>query len=146
MENTNNTERMNVTLNVADMTPVSTGNPFFGGHEHPVYDFLCEVIVNGTVKGTFDAELPADASLNTVVAEKYGEEEFEAEGKSAFDFDEQYIKDAMYDYMENSEDLAESYGEEIIKAFNKYMEGELVATEVTCKPISEFGFMIYGRK
>ena len=138
MENNNNNKQ--VTLNIADMMPVCLGNPHYGGYQQPVCSFICEVIVNGTVKGTFDTDLPLDASLNFIVSEEYGHEEFEAEAKEAFDFDDEYIKNAMCDYIKNSEEweLINNYGEKIIKAFND-MKGELVATKVTCKPVKEFG-------
>ncbi len=137
-----------VTLNIADTMAVGFGNPLFGGHEHPVCGFLCEVIVDGAMQGTFDASIALNASLNAIVAEKYGEDEFEAEGKSAFDFDNRYIKDAVYDYIEstgNGDDLIDSYGEEIMKQFNEKFSGELTAAKVTCKPVKEFGFQFYGR-
>lgn len=134
-----------VTLNISDFQSHHECNEVYA---YVLNDILCEIISNGVKIGEFSADgISSAASLDAIVAEKYGTAEYEADGKEWKDFDDKYIKDALYDYIERSEpnEIVEWYGDDIVKSFNEDFGEEFEVERVTCKPTSEFGFNFYGR-
>ena len=134
-----------VTLNISDFNCYYGFNQVFG---YAANNILCEIIYNGVKIGEFSADcIPSTASLDAIVAEKYGTEKYEADGKEWKDFDKEYIKDALYDYIERSQpcEIVESYEKDIVKRFNEDFGEDFGVEHVTCKPTSEFGFNFYGR-
>ena len=134
-----------VTLNISDFQSHYECNEVYA---YVLNDILCEIISNGVKIGEFSADgIHSSASLDAIVAEKYGTEKYEADEKEWKDFDDKYIKDALYDYIERSQpcEIVESYKEDIVKRFNEDFGEDFEVEHVTCKPTSEFGFNFYGR-